>query len=110
MQQPNTIKAIIAPYIRMYFDRGSGLAVVDQGPNTQAIRYDFIRFNGTFNTEYAAKQDDTVRPRFWFSARNVVLFLHDNGQTLEISTVVVPVCQVKQVKPTVTDAQTQPVG
>ena len=105
------MQAIIAPYIRIYFDRGSSLAVVDTGPGTQAIRYDYVHINGQVIAEYAAKQDDSIRPRFWFAARNAVLFLHDDGATLEISTVMVPQCQVPKPKPrTNTVAQTQPAG
>jgi hypothetical protein len=87
------MKAIVVPYIRVYFDRASSLCCIDTGKGTQALRYKTIRFNGSLTSESAPVQDDSVRPRFWFSATNAILLLHEDGHTVEISTVEVPRCK-----------------
>jgi hypothetical protein len=89
----NRVELRLVPYIRIYFDRGTGLAVIDTGPGTPPLKHKTVRFNGQMQSELAPVQDDTVRPRFWLSARHAVLLLHADGETVEVSTVGVPQCK-----------------
>jgi hypothetical protein len=56
------------PYLRIYFDRGTAMTVLDSGPGTETIVAKNVSMAGIFRSEHATIPD--VRPRYWLVARN----------------------------------------
>lgn len=61
-------------YLRIYYDRGSGAAILDEGPGSKSHRFRNVILNATVVTERAPVDRD-VRPKFWFAVRNAVVYV-----------------------------------
>jgi hypothetical protein len=55
-------------YLRIYYERGSGNAVLDSGNGTKRVEVKNLRLKGDFTTEHAPEA-----PKFWLVARNAVV-------------------------------------
>jgi len=57
----------ILPLARVYFERGTGNAVVDEGPGTERVERPELVMHGTFSGSGDHPQD---RPRWWLVGAN----------------------------------------
>jgi len=78
-------KDVMIPYLRLYYDRGTKAAVVDEGPGRGVRRFRHVVAAATMVTERAPENGQDIRPAFWFAARNVVLYIV--GQTAYIASI-----------------------
>lgn len=58
--------AQVRPYVRIYFERSSGMAVVDEGPGTPRLEAKHLIATGTLEGQHATEPG--ARPRWWLAA------------------------------------------
>jgi hypothetical protein len=77
----------LIPYLRIYFERSTGRAVLDRGPGTKRLEVDHVHIVGKAVTAYSPNEQ--IKPRFWMVVYNAFVKLH--AGTAYVSTVVLPV-------------------
>jgi hypothetical protein len=64
----------VYPTIRIYFERGNGRAVLDQGHGTARTEVEQVHMTGQFFTDHA----EPGPPRFWIVAKNCTVHIHND--------------------------------
>lgn len=64
---------MIHSYLRIYYERSTGKAVLDHGPGSQRKEVNKVIMEGKFTTEHGDGP-----PKFWIVAKNCVVQILDN--------------------------------